>query len=370
MKRKALPSFLLITIIVVAIVFIGAGSFYFHWNTASPEKTCASCHEIESSVSKFSLSAHREMNCAECHGTALTNGFHSLLEKGRMLVSHMKSASIESVKLNEEQVLGVMDNCARCHKSEYAGWLAGGHSARFSDIFLNGKHNRTEQLSFDCLRCHGMYSDVPITGLIEPLNMLGPWKFKDNSVALNPAIPCLACHQVHAGGFPHRRPDYSNPRGAFYMKKPSFSKVSFYNHNDRSYVLSDDLPKLQLWEGERPVKISDDPLMRNCIQCHAPDVWHQAGTGDDMAPRGVHEGLTCLACHDPHSNNSRHSCIKCHPAISNCKLDVTRMNTTFADPKSPNNIHWVSCTDCHKKGVRKEIRLIAFRGDTLNEWPK
>ena len=39
----------------------------------------------------------------------------------------------------------------------------------------------------------------------------------------------------------------------------------------------------------------------------------------------------------------------CHPAISNCKLDVTKMNTSFKDPESPNNIHWVACTDCHKE---------------------
>jgi hypothetical protein len=357
MKRRALHNFLLFTSIVLAVLFIGTGIFYSRWNSASPEKTCASCHEIESSVSMFSQSAHRELNCTECHGTALSKGFHSMLEKSRMLVNHLKNKSVETLKLNENQVLGVMDNCVRCHKSEYAAWLSGGHSARYGDIFLNEKHNKTEQLCFDCLRCHGMFADVPITGLIEPLNIYGPWKFKDSSVARIPTIPCLACHQVHGRGYPHVSPDYSNPTGVFYMRKPSFSKVSFYNRNDKTYVFADDLPKLQLWEEERPVRVSDDPLMRNCIQCHAPNARHQAGTSDDLTPRGVHEGLTCLACHDPHSNDTRRSCIKCHPAVSNCKLDVTGMNTSFADTKSPNNIHWVSCTDCHKKGIQRETKL-------------
>ena len=120
------------------------------------------------------------------------------------------------------------------------------------------------------------------------------------------------------------------------------SKVSFYNRAEKTHILAEDFPKLELREGERPVKVSDDPLMRNCIQCHAPNARHQAGTSDDRTPRGVHEGLTCLACHDPHSNDARQSCIKCHPAISNCKQDVTAMNTCYADPKSPNNIHWVA----------------------------
>ncbi len=97
------------------------------------------------------------------------------------------------------------------------------------------------------------------------------------------------------------------------------------------------------------MKVSDDPIMRNCVQCHAPNAIHQAGTSDDRTPRGVHEGLSCVACHELHSNDARKSCQECHPAISNCKLDVTKMNTSYADSKSPNNIHFVACTDCHKQ---------------------
>jgi len=362
MKRKVLRNILLITSLILVLLFIGSGSFYSCWNSASPEKTCASCHEIESSVTMFSQSAHRELQCKECHGTALNNGFHSLKEKGMMVVNHVKNKSVEDIKLNEEQILEVMDNCTRCHTSEYAGWLSGGHSARYKDIFLDKKHNTAEQLNFDCLRCHGMYADMAINELVGPLDIKGPWEFKDSLVAQHPAIPCLACHQVHAEGFPHISPDYSNPRGAFYQRIPSPSKVSFYNRHVKTHVLAEDLPKLLLWDGDRPVGVSDDPLMRNCVQCHAPNAHHQAGTSDDRTPRGVHEGLTCLACHDPHSNDARQSCTKCHPAISNCKLDVTAMNTSFADPKSTNNIHWVGCTDCHREGIKKRI----YRGNVPN----
>ena len=63
--------------------------------------------------------------------------------------------------------------------------------------------------------------------------------------------------------------------------------------------------------------------------------------------------LICTACHDPHSNDARNSCASCHPAISNCKLDVATMNTSYADPKSKNNIHFVSCADCHQEIIRK-----------------
>jgi len=49
-------------------------------------------------------------------------------------------------------------------------------------------------------------------------------------------------------------------------------------------------------------------------------------------PRGVHEGISCLAC---------------HPAVSSCNLDVMEMNTSYKSRESPNNIHSMECPDCH-----------------------
>lgn len=347
MKRQTFQILILVipAIILVVLLILTAG--YTYWNAASPQKTCASCHEIGMSVNMFAQSAHRALKCSECHGTALSNGIHSLREKGYMVVSHVKNKYHDDIRMKEEQVLEVMDNCIRCHASEHAGWLAGGHSLSYGDFLLNEKHNKSEQLNWDCLRCHGMFSEQDVTELVEPLDIEGPWKLKDETLADRTAIPCLACHQVHNEGSPAIRPDYADPLSIFYQRKTAAFKAGFYNRPDKIYYTADNLPKLNLWEGERPVKVSDDPLMRNCVQCHAPDARHQGGTSDDRTPRGVHEGLSCLACHDAHSNDSRKSCQSCHPAISNCKLDVTTMNTTFSDQQSPNNIHRVSCTDCH-----------------------
>jgi hypothetical protein len=296
----------------------------------------------------FAQSPHRKMTCSECHGTALSNGLHSLKEKGMMVVHHVSSEIIDDIRLKEDQVLAVMDNCKRCHAAEYAAWSSGGHSAMYKNIFLDKKHNGIEQINADCLRCHGMFSDVPIQLLVEPLNKTGPWKFKNSKMADKPVIPCMACHQIHNEGSPKMNPDYSNPADIFYSRQPSGANVSLYYRPDKIYIQAEYLPRLLLWDGNRSVKVSDDLLMRNCVQCHAPNAPHQAGKSDDRTPRGVHEGIGCTACHDNHSNDARQSCIRCHPAISNCKLDVTKMNTSFYNPESSNNIHWVGCTDCHK----------------------
>ncbi len=354
MKNKLIRKTILLISVSLIVFAISFGSFYTYWNTASPEKTCASCHEIGSSVLSFAASSHREMLCSECHGTALSNGFHSLSEKGKMLINHFDENKNEKVKMNEDQLLELMENCRRCHNSEYANWTAGGHSVKYSHIFLDSTHNVTEQLNADCLRCHGMFFEGTISDLVQPLDIKGPWTLKMSHKNVQPTIPCMACHEIHTEGEPVVEPDYSNPSSVFYSQKSS-QIVSFYDRHEHVNINASLLPKLDLKKDGFIISVSDDPIMRNCVQCHAPNSFHEGGTSDDRTPRGVHEGLSCIACHEPHSNNAKNSCSNCHPAISNCKLDVLTMNTTYANPDSPNNIHWVSCADCHKENPKPKI---------------
>ncbi|HKJ78879.1 MAG TPA: cytochrome c3 family protein, partial [Prolixibacteraceae bacterium] len=110
------------------------------------------------------------------------------------------------------------------------------------------------------------------------------------------------------------------------------------------------LPTPVMLVGADTIQTPNDPVYKMCVQCHAPSVWHQVGSHDDQTPVGVHSGISCRACHEPHSNFQRNSCDKCHPAKSrNCKLDVRTMNTTYFSPSSEHDIHFVSCKDCHPK---------------------
>jgi hypothetical protein len=84
----------------------------------------------------------------------------------------------------------------------------------------------------------------------------------------------------------------------------------------------------------------------------------QVASGDDRTGIGVHEGISCLACHAQHGQKTRASCASCHPKMSNCGLDVEKMDTTFASQNSKHNVHWVTCADCHTKGVPKKKQEI------------
>ena len=340
--------FIIISGLLVLVVALFAG--YSGWNAASPTKTCASCHEISHSVDVWGGSTHRNIACKECHGTALSEGLHSLKEKGAMVFHHIGKFNPDNVRISEVQRLDVMKRCIACHQTEYTKWNSGGHAMDYSEVFLNPVHNKAETIYDDCLRCHGMFYDKgTVIDIVEPLDSMGPWKLKNASLTDRPAIPCLACHQIHQPGNPDSRPDLGTPASLHYSRVKK-TLASFYYRRDKMFfpVLLIANPEINYQSAS--VKISNDPNQRLCIQCHSANAFNMGGTGDDRTPRGVHEGISCLACHDSHSNSAISSCKNCHPAISNCKLDVEKMNTTYNDKSSKNNIHFVGCTDCHIKG--------------------
>lgn len=332
--------------IVLGIILFGG--FYTYWSVSSPDKTCVNCHEINPSFHTWGSSAHRDISCFKCHGTALENGMHSLKEKSKMVFTHVgEEVRSEEIRMTEEQVLATMERCVKCHQTEYSDWKSGGHSVTYADIFLNEKHNHTEQLNGDCLRCHGMFYEKTTADLVEPISTTGPWNLKESDKMNQPVIPCLACHHIHIEGEPVKTPDYKNPNQIFYERKAENNSIGFYSRHEKMHFSLEQLPRPVLVLYGDTVESPSGDVYKLCVQCHAPNVTHEVGTGDDRTLVGVHSGLGCNACHAPHSNYQRNACDKCHPAISNCNLDVKTMNTTYFSPDSPNNIHFMTCKSCH-----------------------
>ena len=331
----------------------GAGSLCF-FEFAPPERTCLSCHEIQEPYDRWAQSTHREVTCKQCHAGTLASGIHGAMENLRRVVAHVRDTRHTDMRLSESQVNSMIDRCRQCHPREFVQWRGAGHGIKYADIFLNPKHNHTEQPAEDCLRCHGMFFDGPVGDVLTPLNIKGPWQLKDPSLATRAAIPCLACHQVHVPGhsFAAAAAERDTAKQDGVVEKQRGS-LALYSRREQTHFAAADLPKPNMKEGDRPVVVSSDIRQRLCEQCHAPNAFHQVSTSDDRTPVGVHEGLSCAACHAPHSNDTSGSCAQCHPKFSHCGLDVTKMDTTFKSAKSPHNIHFVRCADCHPGGRPK-----------------
>ena len=330
-------------VFIVFLLAFGFGSVVW-FNYGNPEHTCATCHEEASHVQSWQNSFHRDLHCRNCHGSSLTLNLHVLSEHAHRLVRHFRRAATdEPAHLSEAQALALQAACRKCHPRSYADWQSSRHAVTYTNIFLDPKHNQTEQLAADCLRCHGMYYDGRIEDLVSPISTTGPWALKDPAQASQPVIPCLACHQVHASA-------------------AGFHAAQLYVRNERTSFAADALPITPITRNGQPVKISSDPRQRLCTQCHAPNALRQLGSQDDRTPFGVHEGLSCLDCHSSHSNSARASCATCHPADSHCGLDVEKMDTTFFAAGSKHNIHFVACGDCHHGQDRTSLLHLGSGG--------
>ncbi|MGD0411107.1 MAG: hypothetical protein ABSC18_05335 [Verrucomicrobiota bacterium] len=314
-----------------ALVFVAAccaGSLAW-FQFGNPANTCASCHEMTGVHSAWSESSHRTLPCRNCHGGSLTLDLHALRAHGNRVVQHLAGSPDQTIRLTEKDVLALQEACRACHPQSLADWESGRHSATYARLYLSATHNKDEQLAADCLRCHGMFFDGYIEDLVTPISTNGPWALQDAAKAGQPAIPCLACHQVHTPAASRLQP------------------ASLYVRRERASISADLLPITPIAQGDHPVKVSTDARQRLCTQCHAPNAFRQQGSRMDRTPGGVHEGLSCLDCHSPHSNSAKASCAACHPSDSHCGLDVEKMDTTFLSTGSKHNIHFVACGDCH-----------------------
>lgn len=311
------------------------------WYESGDGENCTRCHEMRPAFESWRASAHHKVKCQECHGDALTPDAQFHLNNVSRVRQHLLGELPEFTRIRESETTSMSQDCARCHRSQHAAWSAGPHAATYQKIFLDPKHNRDRMLMDDCFRCHGMFYEGSIGQLVTPVNHEGPWRLNDPARAAMPAIPCLACHAVHQRGIRH-------------SKTQASPALAFFDRRSRQGVPAKHLPIPAMQKDGRAVKMSPDPRQGLCYQCHAALPAREVGSGDDRTPTGVHEGLSCQGCHDPHRQSTRASCATCHPRLSNCGLDVEKMDTTFLNKESKHNVHWVACIDCHPKGAPRQ----------------
>lgn len=345
--RFGLTACAVVTVLAVAAVFC-ASAYY----SSERGQGCASCHEMAAVVYSVHSSQHRTLGCMQCHRAGLRT-------KLRHIKVHLFGRMPEAIRVRNADVLLMTTDCQSCHRKEYADWHAGPHSVTYGEIFTDAKQNKKQRLMDDCLRCHGMYFEGGIRDMVQPQNGIGPWHLVQPKLKDEPAIPCMACHQVHREG-----DVATKPASRFAVADEGKDEsLAFYDRREQMHIGTAALPLPVVFDGTRRVNVSPDPRQGVCYQCHAPrspeagtdatakGLARQVGSGDDRTPMGVHEGISCVACHLGHNQNARASCKNCHPQMSDCGIDVEKMDTTFASAASPHNIHWVKCTDCHQHGI-------------------
>lgn len=334
---------------VALLLMVPAASLYYE---SGAGKGCAACHEMQSLYDQWHASSHQAVTCQKCHGGALTLDVAFHWNNATRVYSHLRGDLPEQIGLPNNYVPAMTAECQACHRQEYAAWQSGPHSATYGRIFTDKQFNSANMLMDDCLRCHGMRFEGGIRDLVTPVALRGPWRLLRADLQNQPAMPCLTCHEMHRSGRPMQKTDIAGriPGLSQEIARPS---LAFFDRRTQRYIPLADLPLPVMFDDSRPVRMSKDQRQALCYQCHAPVSTMQVGSGDDRTGIGVHEGISCLACHSQHGETTRASCTACHPKMSNCGLDVEQMDTTFKASTSRHNIHFVKCADCHTKGVPK-----------------
>lgn len=327
---------------ITAPLLLGIGSIpaVNYYYQSSWGEGCAKCHEIRGNRDSWHSASHRKINCTSCHASSLAGNL-------RRAYVHALYTPAERIHLRTEDISQVLDRCRGCHSQEFARWKSGPHSSTYARFLTNKDHNTKRLLMDDCFRCHGMHFSGAIQDAVQPVSTTGPWSISTKSLANEPAIPCLGCHAVHRDGAPLDKPEQRLGRTQEVIR-PS---VAFFDRRTQMNISAALLPVPPMLDGARTVKMSPDQRQALCYQCHAPLSTMQVATGDDRTPIGVHEGLSCMSCHEKHGQDTRASCATCHPRLSNCGRDVEKMDTTFASSTSKHDIHRVKCADCHPNGV-------------------
>jgi NapC/NirT cytochrome c family protein/cytochrome c554/c'-like protein len=340
-------------LIVAGAALLGPGAIFY--SGYSSGQLCASCHEISSAYNEWHASTHRNVACSSCHGSAFSAGLRFHLKNAHRVLTHLRGNIPEQIHLKPDDVQKMTARCRTCHQKEYADWAAGPHAVTYGEIFLNQAHNQRRHLADDCLRCHGMHFEGGIRDLVTATDTLGPWALRDARLMKEPAIPCIACHQLHRQG------ELLSPstQTAATQEAVATPSLALFDRRELDSVALKELPLPAMHEGNTSVQISPDPRQALCYQCHAPVAGAQVHSGDDRTPLGVHQGISCFSCHQGHNQKTQASCATCHPQLSNCGLNVATMDTTFQSANSPHDIHSVKCVDCHANGVPKKKTLAA-----------
>ncbi|MBP5227685.1 MAG: cytochrome c3 family protein [Kiritimatiellae bacterium] len=323
---RSILKWLAFPILFLLFAAIGAAITF---ETMPSRKSCVLCHEIRTSRDHWAASAHREVDCKACHGSSI-GSWRAIHTNSKRLWSHVRTDRHPGMRMDEEQMLEMIPRCGTCHQTQYAAWQRNGHATSYAKFLLDDKKNAEQKPADLCLRCHGMFAGVPFMDMMYLDASNRVWRFADSRMASRPAITCHSCHAGH-----------TDPAIAT-------NGVFFYSRADECRFAAKDLmqPKVTL-EG-RPVRMAGDSNSKLCIQCHAPLSSAVSGSGDDKTPTGLHEGLSCTVCHDPHSGSTVDSCLQCHPAFSRCKeRDVRRLDTTYRTRESPHDVHHLTCATCH-----------------------
>jgi cytochrome b subunit of formate dehydrogenase len=242
----------------------------------------------------FARSAHRKLDCAECHDAALTT-------------KHPKNP-LGAVK---PQV------CQDCHEDEFKA-VAGS---------IHGRRAQGERAIKDCNGCHGSLHTVHKSG--DPTSPLSP---------VNQIKTCGACHEDVLANYEKSEHARALLKSGLVEGSPSCSSC----HGKHDVHAKDD-PKATTHHAKIP---------ETCGSCHKAILSEWRGSAHGALLAAGKEGPVCSNCHTPHAIKRPDTASVRHEVAERCGDCHTKGRRTFHDSfhgkaSELKNLKAAACADCH-----------------------
>lgn len=297
---------ILVVLVLSLAILAGLTSFTFYDYTQNNPKFCVSCHLMQSAFDAWAESAHKDINCHDCHHL-------SIAEQNQLVISFVLE-NPERVPDRHGKVIVPWKYCIKCHWETDKKYP---DAMKINTSNLHSKHYFKEKV--ECSRCHGyiVHKFTP-----EPRFCLTCHKDKVVHGTGMGELACLNCHT-------DRTPDL----------KPLRMKC-LYCHGSgqqRAALISNATLDVRVYEPtletiNNAIKINvpkDAPMQFPCKECHHPHAklrpdWHSClKCHGRVTGGGVHKvhikamGMTCSNCHKPHTwrvteEQARVECVMCH----------------------------------------------------------
>jgi len=281
--------------------------------TAAPDlkEKCLSCHDdadmkaeggksVAVLADEFARSAHRKLDCAECHDAALA-------------VKHPRNP------------LGAVSPkvCQDCHADEFKA-IAGS---------IHGRRAAGESAIKDCMGCHDSLHRVRKEG--DPASTLSP---------VNQIKTCGGCHEEMMANYERSEHAHALLKSGLAVGAPSCSSCHG-KHDIHSKT-------------EPAATTSHARIPETCGKCHSGILreweesahgvlWHKANGGTKAS-----EGPVCSSCHEPHAIKRPDTAVVRDEVADRCGNCHQKVYASFGDSfhgkaTSLNNAKAAVCADCH-----------------------
>lgn len=306
------PKGKMIAAAVLLVVVVGGGIVGWKlWDfKENNPKFCVGCHLMDEAYDKWAVSAHKDVNCHECH--------HLTFIEQNMLLVNLIMKNPKEIEDRHGKVIVPWKYCTQCHwdKNEHFP-----NAVNVSNSPMHAKHFFMAQI--ECSKCHGhtphefkATSDLcvschPDKGEIhgmEGMECLGCHTDKTLNLMPN-RDKCLTCHGSKA------------QREKIAAQPPTGDVKSFTADQAKIDIAS----RMSTFPEDAPMKFECNVCHKphtkiklvapaDCLKCHAKQL--------SVGKHGMHKdsGFTCLDCHKPHewrvskATLKSSKCTMCHEA--------------------------------------------------------